>query len=96
MNRLPRLIALTAAFAALTACGNKGPLVLPTAPAPEALEAPPGEVPVELAPEAAVAPDPDTNPSSDALDETQGDPASDTPPAGADPAEPPQPVPGHG
>ncbi|MGH8083237.1 MAG: LPS translocon maturation chaperone LptM [Lysobacter sp.] len=40
---------LTALTLVLTACGNKGPLVLPTQPAPqEAPRAKPGEVPVTI------------------------------------------------
>jgi len=42
-------LVLTALTLALTACGNKGPLVLPTQPAPqEAPPAKPGEVPVSI------------------------------------------------
>lgn len=42
-------LVLTALTLALTACGNKGPLVLPTQPAPqEAPPAKPGEVPVTI------------------------------------------------
>lgn len=42
-------LVLTALTLALTACGNKGPLVLPTQPAPqEAPAAKPGEVPVTI------------------------------------------------
>ncbi|MEH6420662.1 LPS translocon maturation chaperone LptM [Pseudomonas sp. CGJS7] len=47
--RIPTALALTALTLALTACGNKGPLVLPTQPAPqEAPRAKPGEVPVTI------------------------------------------------
>lgn len=93
MTKTARIAACLAVIT-LAACGNKGPLVLPEAPAPEAVDAPAGEVPVELAPEAAVAPDPAPEPGIDALDDTQPDPARATPPVGTDPAEPPQPVPG--
>ena len=42
-------LALAALTLALSACGNKGPLVLPTQPAPpEAPVAKPGEVPVTI------------------------------------------------
>lgn len=42
-------LVLTALTFALAACGNKGPLVLPTQPAPqEAPPAKPGEVPVTI------------------------------------------------
>lgn len=42
-------LVLTALTLALAACGNKGPLVLPTQPAPqEAPPAKPGEVPVTI------------------------------------------------
>ncbi|MGO1070593.1 LPS translocon maturation chaperone LptM [Lysobacter sp. CA199] len=47
--RIPTALVLTALTLALTACGNKGPLVLPTQPAPqEAPRAQPGEVPVTI------------------------------------------------
>lgn len=56
-------LVLTALTLALTACGNKGPLVLPTEPAPqEAPPAKPGEVPVTISkandPPVATAPTP--------------------------------------
>lgn len=47
--RIATPLVLTALTLALTACGNKGPLVLPTEPAPqEAPVAKPGEVPVTI------------------------------------------------
>jgi len=44
----PRLIAIVALSLGLAACGNKGPLVLPTAPSPE--QAPPVESPPPATP----------------------------------------------
>lgn len=35
MSQIPRLVVIAVALAALAACGNKGPLVLPTPPAEE-------------------------------------------------------------
>lgn len=47
--RLASLLIPTALTLALAACGNKGPLVLPTAPPPpEPPKAKPGEVPVTI------------------------------------------------
>lgn len=47
--RLASLLIPTALTLALAACGNKGPLVLPTAPPPpEPPKARPGEVPVTI------------------------------------------------
>lgn len=79
----------------LSACGNKGPLVLAEAPAAEAPETPAGEVPVELTPEAAANADLTTTPSVETLDDAGAEDA-DAPPVGSDPAEPPAPIPGRG
>ena len=77
---VPALLALS-----LAACGNKGPLVLPTAPVdPEQAPATPtGEVPVELAPAEA-----DTDTSDEVVqdgmlineDDAVEPPVDDTPP----------------
>ncbi|MBW8809122.1 MAG: lipoprotein [Lysobacter sp.] len=61
-------LVLTALTLALAACGNKGPLVLPTQPAPqEAPPAKPGEVPVTISkandPPVATAPVPKSLPT---------------------------------
>lgn len=96
MTCMPRLIALIAACAALSACGNKGPLVLPEAPVVETVEAPVGEVPVERTNEAAATPETAADPSTQALEDTGTGTDDDTPPVGTDPVEPPTPVPGHG
>lgn len=91
-----RIACLAAALLALSACGNKGPLVLAEVPEAEANETPAGEVPVELTPEATTGEDPATSPTIEALDDTGTDDTNDAPPVGADPAEPPTPVPGRG
>lgn len=47
------VLSLIALSLAVCACGNKGPLVLPTKPVPVTAPAQPaGEVPVQMAPEA--------------------------------------------
>ena len=94
MTSLLRSACLVAVLALLSACGNKGPLVLAEAPAVEAVETPAGEVPVELAPEAAMGTDPATNPSTETLDDTGTETTGATPAVGVDAAEPPTPVPG--
>jgi diaminopimelate decarboxylase len=62
MNRISRLVVIAAALAALAACGNKGPLVLPTPPAP----AEPVAAPAEAQPaKAQPATDPATPPAEE-------------------------------
>ncbi|GAB3102846.1 LPS translocon maturation chaperone LptM [Lysobacter terrae] len=80
-----RLVTIAFAMALLSGCGNKGPLVLPTPPAENAVPAPesaPAEAtPVEAAP---TEPAPPAEPTTD----------SQTPPA-EEPVPPPAPG-GHG
>lgn len=96
MTRIALITACCFAVLALPACGNKGDLVLAETPPVEAAPTPEGEVPVELAPEAATGMDPATNPSTDTLEDAGTGDTSDAPPVGANPAEPPTPVPGRG
>ena len=81
------VLSLIALSLAVCACGNKGPLVLPTKPVPVTAPAQPaGEVPVQMAPEATPpslpqkkAAEPAVEPTSD---DGQGDGTPDpTPPA---------------
>ncbi|MFK3647408.1 lipoprotein [Lysobacter enzymogenes] len=93
--RLASFLIPTALTLALAACGNKGPLVLPTAPPPpEPPKAKPGEVPVTISTVNAppVATDPKKKASAvPSLDKmltppTDGQPAQGTDPATQDPA----------
>ena len=63
MNRLlPIVLAALSLSLALAACGNKGPLVHPSAPAPQAAPVPaPVQPPAELPPADAVPPADDGN-----------------------------------
>ncbi|WP_460729697.1 LPS translocon maturation chaperone LptM [Lysobacter rhizosphaerae] len=66
MNRTLRIVFIAAALATLAGCGNKGPLVLPSAPPPTepvTLPEPPAEAaPAEPAPDS-VQPPPATPPA---------------------------------
>jgi predicted small lipoprotein YifL len=80
----PRLLAIVLLSLGLAACGNKGPLVLPTAPPPE--QAPPAESP------APATPTPETLNDQQATTLPEGD-ASEageaaTPPGGTPPPTP--------
>ncbi|RDZ27376.1 LPS translocon maturation chaperone LptM [Lysobacter silvisoli] len=75
MNARP-LLFLTALVLGLSACGNKGPLVLPTKPVPVTAPAQPaGEVPVQMAPEAT----PPSLPEKPATPPAEPAPATDAP-----------------
>lgn len=104
--RLATPFLLSALTLSLTACGNKGPLVLPTQPAPQ--EAPPtkpGEVPVTIsnANDPPVATDSKARssvPSLPPINQALPPPKTDADKADADPAptsdKPAEPVPGDG
>lgn len=88
--RLASFLIPTALTLALAACGNKGPLVLPTAPPPpEPPKAKPGEVPVTISTVNAppVATDPKKKASAvPSLDKMLTPPTDGQPAQGADPA----------
>jgi hypothetical protein len=87
-SRLPALLFLACLPLVLAACGNKGPLVLPSAPASTAVPAaaePPSDAAAEPPAEAA------TEPPSDAAAELPADAANE--PAATDPAPEPAPPP---
>ena len=73
------LIALIALTLPLAGCGNKGPLVLASPPAPaQAPATAAGEVPVEIAPEPAptdAVPEPTPDPAG--FDDVEPDPTTD-------------------
>ncbi|KRA17448.1 MULTISPECIES: lipoprotein [unclassified Lysobacter] len=73
------VLSLIALSLAVSACGNKGPLVLPTKPVPVTAPAQPaGEVPVQMAPEAT----PPSQPQK-AAEPPAAEPATDTPTDGS-------------
>jgi predicted small lipoprotein YifL len=78
----PRLLAIVLLSLGLVACGNKGPLVLPTAPPAE--EAPPVESP------APATPTPETLNDQQSATPPQGD-ASEAGAAATPPSAPPHP-----
>ncbi|KQZ57094.1 MULTISPECIES: lipoprotein [unclassified Lysobacter] len=79
------VLTLIALSLAVSACGNKGPLVLPTKPVPvTAPNQPAGEVPVQMAPEAtppSLPQKPATPPAADDGTGTETPPPEPTPPA---------------
>lgn len=79
------VLTLIALSLAVSACGNKGPLVLPTKPVPvTAPNQPAGEVPVQMAPEAtppSLPQKPTAPPAADDGTSTETPPADPTPPA---------------
>jgi predicted small lipoprotein YifL len=85
------VLTLIALSLAVSACGNKGPLVLPTKPVPvTAPNQPAGEVPVQMAPEAT----PSSLPQKPATPPAAEDAGTDTPPADTPPADPTPPADG--
>lgn len=65
MNRIYRLVVIAAALAVLAACGNKGPLVLPTPPAQAEPAAAPAEAPPATDPGTPPAEEPPPPPATD-------------------------------
>ncbi|WP_433853609.1 LPS translocon maturation chaperone LptM [Stenotrophomonas nitritireducens] len=58
-SRLPMLVAAACALLVLTACGNKGPLVMPQKPVPvEEQEVKPADAPADAVPADSQAQDP--------------------------------------
>ncbi|WP_284690665.1 LPS translocon maturation chaperone LptM [Agrilutibacter terrestris] len=97
MNRIPRLLVIAVALAALAGCGNKGPLMLPSPPA-DAVQPAESDVAEPTVTEPAVTEpvpaEPNAEPTATPVE--TGTPVPATPPAEAPPTDVPPPLPDHG